>query len=164
MRNFILSVLVLCSFSTALFAAPVEKPAPKVTIVVDASEAPRKIFHAKLTIEASPGPLTLYYPKWLPGEHAPTGPITDLAGLRFFAGGKEIGWQRDPIDMFALHCDVPPGASSVDVQLDYLSPADAEGFFSGSAATEKLAIISWNQVLLYPRGFKTDTITFTPSL
>jgi predicted metalloprotease with PDZ domain len=167
MRSLTLFALAFCSFSQAVLASPAppaEKPAPKVTIFVDASEAPRKIFHAKLTVEASPGPLTLYYPKWLPGEHAPTGPIEDLAGLRFFAGGKEIPWQRDPVDMFALHCDVPQGASSVDVQLDYLSPADAEGFSSGASATEKLAIVSWNQVLLYPRGFKSDAITFTPSL
>lgn len=165
MRYLTLFVLAFCSFSQAvLAAAPAEKAAPKVTISVDATEAPRKIFHAKLNIEASPGPLTLYYPKWIPGEHAPTGPIADLAGIRFFAGGKEIAWRRDPVDMYALHCDVPPGSSSINVQLDYLSPADAEGFSSGASATEKLVIISWNQVLLYPRGFKSDAITFTPSL
>ena len=158
-------VLLLASLCTAAFAAaPTEKAAPKVNISLDASEAPRKIFHARLTIDASPGPLTLYYPKWIPGEHAPTGPIADLAGLKFFAGGKEIPWQRDPVDLYALNCTVPPGANSVEVQLDYLSPSDAEGFSSGASATEKLAIISWNQVLLYPKGFKSDAITFTASL
>ncbi len=75
-------VLLLASLCTAAFAAaPTEKAAPKVSISIDASEAPRKIFHARLNIDASPGPLTLYYPKWIPGEHAPTGPIADLAGL-----------------------------------------------------------------------------------
>ena len=94
MRYLTLFVLAFCSFSQDIFAAPPEKAAPKVSISLDASEAPRKIFHAKVNIEASPGALTLYYPKWIPGEHAPTGPIADLAGLRFFAGGKEIPWQR----------------------------------------------------------------------
>jgi len=164
MRHIALLVLVVCSLPAA-FASPLpDKAAPKVTISVDASEAPRKIFHARLNIEASPGPLTLYYPRWIPGEHAPTGPIADLAGLKFFANGKEIPWQRDLLDMYALHCDVPPDAGSVDVQLDYLSPAEAEGFSSGASATEKLTVISWNQLLLYPKGWKASDITFSPSL
>ncbi|HZR30177.1 MAG TPA: M61 family peptidase [Terriglobales bacterium] len=164
MRHTVFVVLVLCSLSAAVAAAQPDKTAPKITISVDASEAPRKIFHARLTIEASPGPLTLYYPKWLPGEHAPTGPIEDLAGLKFFANGKEIPWQRDLVDMYALHCDVPQDASSVEVRLDYLSPAEAEGFSSGASATEKLTLVSWNQLLLYPKGWKAADIIFTPSL
>ena len=165
MHRITLLALILCLLSGAGFAAaPAENAAPKVTLIVDASEAPRKIFHAKLNIEASPGLLTLYYPKWLPGEHAPTGPIADLAGLKFFANGKEIAWQRDQVDMYALHCEVPQGASSIDVVLDYLSPAEAAGFSSGASATEKLTIISWNQALLYPKGWKASDITFTVSL
>src|ERR1022692_5111911 len=67
---------------------------PTVTLSVDASEAPRKIFHAKLRIPAKPGTLTLYYPKWIPGEHGPTGPITDLTGLQFTASGKRLPLRR----------------------------------------------------------------------
>ena len=59
---------------------------PTVTIFVDATTAPRKIFHAKLKIPASAGDLTLYYPKWIPGEHAPDGPVIDLAGLKTGVG------------------------------------------------------------------------------
>src|SRR5438874_10597372 len=66
-----------------------------ITLFVDASETPRKILHARETIPALPGPMTLFYPKWIPGEHAPSGPINDLAGLHFTAGGKEIAWRRD---------------------------------------------------------------------
>jgi len=47
---------------------------PTVTIAVDATSAPRKIFHAELKIPASAGDFTLYYPKWIPGEHAPMVP------------------------------------------------------------------------------------------
>ena len=43
-----------------------------VRLDVDAREAPRKILHARLTIPARPGALTLAYPKWIPGEHGPT--------------------------------------------------------------------------------------------
>ncbi len=138
---------------------------PTITIFVDASSAPRKIFHAKLKIPASAGELTLYYPKWIPGEHAPDGPLIDLAGLKFFAGGKTLKWRRDLLDAFTLHVEVPAGESEVSGELDFLSPATFEGGFSaGSSATDKMAVISWNQVLLYPQGWKSDEITYEASL
>src|SRR5271154_5674294 len=66
-----------------------------MTVEVDVTEAPRKLLQARLHIPAKPGPLTLYYPKWVPGEHGPTGPITDLAGLKITAAGKPVVWRRD---------------------------------------------------------------------
>ena len=138
---------------------------PTVTISVDATNAPRKIFHATLKIPASAGDLTLYYPKWIPGEHAPDGPVVDLAGLKFAAGEKALKWRRDLLDGFTIHVEVPSGVNEVDAQLDFLSPATFEGGFSaGSSATEKMAVISWNQVLLYPKGWKSDDINYTASL
>src|SRR6266704_3194598 len=95
----------LTSFASCVFAA-------SIVLRVDATEASRKIYHAELTIPASPGPLTLFYPKWIPGEHAPTGPITDLAGLRITAGGKPIAWNRDAEDMYAFHVEVPAGVKA----------------------------------------------------
>jgi predicted metalloprotease with PDZ domain len=139
--------------------------APTVILSVDATQAPRKIFHASLKIPATPGDLTLYYPKWIPGEHAPDGPVIDLAGLFFKANGQTLKWRRDTLDGFTIHVDVPAGVSEVDAQLDFLSPATLEsGFSAGSSATDKLAIISWNQVLLYPKGWKADEINYTASL
>jgi len=139
--------------------------APTVTLSVDATTAPRKIFHASLKIPATPGDLTLYYPKWIPGEHAPDGPIVDLTGLFFKANGQTLKWRRDLLDGFTIHVEVPAGANEVDADLDFLSPATFEGGFSaGSSATAKLAIISWNQVLLYPKGYKSDDINYVASL
>ncbi len=139
--------------------------APTVTISVDATHAPRKIFHASLKIPAAPGDLTLYYPKWIPGEHAPDGPVVDLAGLFFKANGQTLKWRRDLLDGFTIHVDVPAGVNQVDAELDFLSPATLEtGFSAGSSATDKLAVISWNQVLLYPKGWKSDDINYTASL
>ena len=139
--------------------------APTVTIFVDATTAPRKIFHAKLKFPASAGDLTLYYPKWIPGEHAPDGPVIDLAGLKFSAGGKTLQWRRDLLDGFTIHVDVPAGENEVDAELDFLSPATFEsGFSAGSSATDKMAVISWNQVLLYPKGWKSDDLTYVASL
>lgn len=139
--------------------------APTVIISVDATHAPRKIFHASLKIPAAPGDLTLYYPKWIPGEHAPDGPVVDLAGLFFKANGQPLKWRRDLLDGFTIHVDVPAGVNQIDAELDFLSPATLEsGFSAGSSATDKLAVISWNQVLLYPKGWKSDDINYTASL
>jgi predicted metalloprotease with PDZ domain len=138
---------------------------PNVTISVDVTNAPRKIFHASLKIPATTGDLTLYYPKWIPGEHAPDGPVTDLTGLFFKANGQTLKWRRDLLDGFTIHVEVPNGVTEVQAELDFLSPATFEGGFSaGSSATDKLAVISWNQVLLYPKGWKSDDITYTASL
>jgi predicted metalloprotease with PDZ domain len=158
----VLGVVCIVAFSAiACWSAN----SPTVTISVDATTAPRKIFHATLKIPASPGDLTLYYPKWIPGEHAPDGPVIDLAGLKFSAGGKTLKWRRDLLDGFTIHVEVPAGETEVNAELDFLSPATFEGGFSaGSSATDKLAVISWNQVLLYPKGWKSDDINYTATL
>src|SRR5271155_860060 len=156
--------VLLCSFIFFSISSWSATP-PTVTIFVDATSASRKIFHARLKIPASAGDLTLYYPKWIPGEHAPDGPVIDLAGLKFFAGGKTLKWRRDLLDGFTIHVEVPAGETEVNAELDYLSPATFEsGFTAGSSATDKMAIISWNQVLLYPKGWKADEITYLASL
>src|SRR5579864_309024 len=72
-----------------------KKMSGTITLTVDATEAPRKILHAREEVPVSAGPLTLVYPKWIPGEHEPSGPIQDLAGLKFTAGGKTLAWRRD---------------------------------------------------------------------
>lgn len=135
-----------------------------IRLDLDASDAPRKIFHARLTIPAPPGPLTLLYPKWIPGEHGPTGPIADVGGLRIAAQGRPIAWTRDPLEMYAVRCEVPAGVSEIEVDLDFLSPASTGQFSSGSSATAALAIVSWNQVLVYPKGTEADSLLFAASL
>ncbi len=138
--------------------------APPITLALDATDAPRKILHAKLTIPAQPGPLKLFYPRWIPGEHAPTGPITDLTGLKITAAGKAIAWRRDEVDMYALHCTVPEGATAVEVALDFLTPGTTSGFSSGASCTAHLAVINWNQFLLYPAGRPAREIECRASL
>lgn len=156
--------LVLLTLQLASQASAQSK-APTVKISVDASEAPRKIFHAQLSIPASPGTLTLYYPKWIPGEHAPSGPVEGLAGLKFSGNGQLLKWRRDLLDVFTILVEVPEGVREVNASLDFLSPATLEGGFSaGSSATAAMAIVSWNQVLLYPKGWKSDDIMYEPSL
>ncbi len=140
--------------------------APRISIALDASDAPRKIFHAQLTIPAAPGTLTLYYPKWIPGEHAPSGPVIDLAGLKFTGNGQPLKWRRALDDNWTILVEVPAGVQEVHAALDFLSPtgADQALFSSGASATAKLAVISWNQVLLYPKGWTADQLTYSASV
>jgi predicted metalloprotease with PDZ domain len=157
-RSTLLLLLSLCVPAAALAQrAPIE-------LKVDARDVARKLLHTQMRIPASPGALTLVYPKWLPGEHGPTGPITDVVGLRVTAGGKPIVWRHDPDDMYALHVDVPPGTDAVEVAFDFLSPTSQAGFSSAASATPHLALLTWNQLLLYPQGSKSDNVMFKPSL
>jgi len=115
-----------------------------IALSVDATEAPRKILHAKESLSVHPGPLTLFYPKWIPGEHGPTGPIADVVGLHIHAGSRELTWRRDLDEMYAIHCEVPENISSLDLAFDFVLPPVAEGFSSGASSTASLAVISWN--------------------
>jgi predicted metalloprotease with PDZ domain len=170
-RRFVLLLTVFSLLAVALtqesaaFAQGARgRAAQAVRLSVDATDAPRKLFRATEVIPAQPGPLTLYYPEWIPGEHGPTGPIINLSGLKFTAGGKTLQWHRDPVDMYAFHIEVPPGANEVHVDLEFLAPTFAGGFSAGSSTTSHLAIVTWNWVLLYPPVAHTDDITFDASL
>jgi predicted metalloprotease with PDZ domain len=135
-----------------------------IAIAVDATDAPRRVFHTRLTIQAEPGPLSLSYPKWLPGDHGPTGPLNQIAGLRISAQGRPLPWVRDPVELYTIRVEVPQGASVVEVAFDQLLTSDPHDALATAASTSQLAILSWNTVLLYPRGAASDDVTFAPSL
>jgi predicted metalloprotease with PDZ domain len=135
-----------------------------VKLKVDATDAPRRLFHVQMTMPAKPGAMTLLYPEWIPGEHGPTGPIANLVGLKIQGGGKTIPWRRDSVKMFAFHLDVPAGVSSIEVAFDFISPPESEGFSSGASATSELAVLSWNQLLLYPEGSRPDDYQYQATL
>src|SRR5579871_356378 len=135
-----------------------------VRLRVDATDAPRRIFHVRMTIPAKPGPMTLLYPEWIPGEHAPTGPIVNLIGLKIQSGGAVIPWKRDSVNLYAFHLDVPAGTTALDVSFDYISSAEPDGFTAGATTTSELAVLNWNLVLLYPRTTGADTILYQATL
>jgi predicted metalloprotease with PDZ domain len=135
-----------------------------IRISVDATDASRRILHSRLEIPTSPGALTLYYPKWLPADHSPDGPISNVAGLKFSSGGKHIAWRQDPIDMYAFHVEVPANADSVTVELDFLLSAPGPTIDFSASGSAKLLILMWSEVLLYPSGYSANDLTFIPSL
>jgi len=148
-----------------LLLAPVFAQDPTVTLKVDATDAPRRVFHVQMKMAAKPGSLTLLYPKWIPGEHMPVGPITNLVGLKITAAGQPVAWKRDSANMFAFHVDVPPGATALDIAFDYISTSDPNLFTSsGSSTTSELAVLNWNQTLLYPQGSDPDSMRYQATL
>lgn len=128
-----------------------------ITVSVDATRVAQKLLRVEETLPVSAGPLTLYYPKWLPGEHGPDGPVSNLTGLHFEADGKPIAWKRDLLDVYTFRLDVPAGATKLHAAYDYIETA-------GASATDKLLVLEWNEVVLYPAGTTSDKLTFDAKL
>jgi predicted metalloprotease with PDZ domain len=162
--------ICLAALAAALFpgALPAQAPA-QLTLAVDLTDAPRKLLHATETLAVKPGPLTLVYPKWIPGEHGPTGPIDAQAG--FIVTAKRAGqpdlrlkWERDKVEMFAYHLTVPPGTTQLEIATDFLATAPPSGFSAGASTSENLAMLSWNTVVLYPDATNASDVQVTPSI
>ncbi len=134
------------------------------TVQVDARETPRGILHVSQTFTAKPGVFALSYPKWIPGEHAPTGPNVDVAGLVVRAGDKVLPWTRDGVDVNTVRVTVPAGARDVKVAFDFLLDNGTDGFTSAACSTPNLLLLSWNQVAFYPAGRRSDDLTCDASL
>ena len=135
-----------------------------ITLSVDLTDAPRKILHATEVMPVSAGPLTLVYPKWIPGEHGPTGPIENMAGFFITANGQPVKWERDKVDMFTYHLTVPQGATKLEMKIDFLASSSLSGFSAGGSTSENLALLSWNTLLVYPDGANASDVMFTPSI
>jgi predicted metalloprotease with PDZ domain len=143
---------------------PQDKAYPGVLhLRVDATDIERRIFRVHETIPvAGPGPLILLYPKWLPGNHGPSGAIDKVASLLIHAGGARLEWTRDPLDVYAFHVDVPQGATSVDVDFDFVSPVEAkEGRI---LMTPDMLSLQWISLAMYPAGYFTRQIPIEASV
>lgn len=136
-----------------------------MTILLDARDAGRGLMFAHLEIPAKPGPMTLVYPQWIPGEHGPTGPLHNLAGLRISANGSPLSWQRDLVDMYAFHVDVPAGVNALSVDFDVLMNGGVNAFASEDIlATPNIAILNWHRALLYQDRTNAREVYVKPSI
>ena len=135
-----------------------------ITLSVDLTDAPRKILHAMEVMPVTAGPLTVVYPKWIPGEHGPTGPIENMTGFFITANGQPVKWERDKVDMFAYHLTVPQGVTKLEMKIDFLASSSLSGFSAGGSTSENLALLSWNTLLVYPADTNAIDVMFTPSI
>jgi predicted metalloprotease with PDZ domain len=149
----------------ALLAVTASAQTAPITLSVDLTDAPRKILHATESLPVQPGPMTLVYPKWIPGEHGPTGPIENQTGLVITAGGsgERIKWERDLTDMFAYHITVPAGVTQIDIKMDFIAASGGQ-FTAGGSTSANLALLSWNTLLVYPAGKNAADVMVTPSI
>lgn len=133
-----------------------------IALHVDASNLSQQVFRMRLSMPARPGPMTLLYPQWAPGNHGPNIPLTQLAGLKFSAGGKPVEWTRDPVNVYAFHVNVPQGATTLEAEYQFLSPLDtSQGRIT---MTDDILGVQWQSVALYPAGYDARRITVQPTL
>ncbi|MDA3915077.1 peptidase M61, partial [Oleiagrimonas sp.] len=144
-------------------------PAPRdikypgtIQLHVEATDLAHRIYSVHEQIPVSAGPITLLYPKWIPGDHSPTGPIDKFAGLVVKANGKRIKWTRDPAHVFAFHMDVPQGVSTLDVSFKSLTPQKHDQ--GRILMTPEMLSLAWNQVALYPAGYFARDINVQASI
>ena len=151
------------SVSLAAVSIPAHAATPS-SLVVDASSTPTtSIVHVHETVPVTGSTLELAYPRWVPGEHSPSGPIANVGGLTVTASGTRVPWTRDLADTNDFHIAVSPGTTNVDVAFDFLGSTG--GNYSGARlATKTILAINWNQFLLYPAHGDIGKLMVTPSI
>jgi predicted metalloprotease with PDZ domain len=147
----------VATFATS-FACAVATKTP-IQITADLSEAPRKLYHAEVYLPVTEGPVTLITPQWIPGNHRPTGPADDITGVAFSAmiDGKDqpLLWRRDDVDLYEFHVTIPKGVTTLHAHLDCIVTA---------RLSQKMAVLEWEKLLLYPAQIPVRDIPIQPSL
>ena len=178
----LLSALLLTT-SPAAFAQQAERSAPvavpispsipdaqdipypgMIVLEIDASDVARGLYRVKQTVPVPAGrdKLILQLPQWLPGNHAPRGPINLIADIRFEADGKPVQWTRDPVEVHAFHIPLPAGTKQVTASFVHTSPLQ-----SGQGRvtmTQEMLNLQWEKMSLYPAGHYVRQIKVAPSV
>jgi predicted metalloprotease with PDZ domain len=133
-------------------AAPRDRAYPgEIRLAVNATDIEQRIVHVHETLTGIGADTVLLYPKWLPGTHAPEGPIDRLAGIKITASGAPVSWTRDPVDVYAFHVHPTAAVKSLDVDFDYLSPTSPK--VGAIEITRDILLLEWNSLILYPAGY-----------
>jgi predicted metalloprotease with PDZ domain len=151
------------AMSASILPRPQDTPYQgTITLKVDVTDVERHVFIVHEVIPVKPGPLTLLYPEWLPGNHAPRGPIDGVGGLVINANGRHVDWRRDPFNIYAFQVQVPAGANHLNVEFEYAAPLiPSEGRIT---VTPDIVGLQWNAVVLYPAGYYASRISVAPEL
>ena len=129
--------------------------APQIRITADLTECSRRIFHAEIDLPVHAGPAVFTSPLWIPGSHAPNGPVGSITGVVFTANGKVLPWHRDAVDLAEFHVEIPAGVRSIHAHVDALLSA---------RATREMAMLEWETVLLYPAHVPVKAIRIEPAV
>jgi predicted metalloprotease with PDZ domain len=155
LKPFRFFAVLLTLLPLAFASTPILAQKPLIQIIADLSDAPRKLFHAEVDLPVTAGPLTLTTPQWIPGTHQPYGPAQAITGVVFTANGQPIPWRRDDVDLYQFHLTIPRGVTTLHAHLDCIVTA---------RVTQKMAVLEWEKLLLYPAGTPVRGISIQPSL
>ena len=150
-----LGAVVLATSASCMAGTSKEGPTGAVALTVRLPDPGQKLLYVQEVIPVEPGPLTLYYPKWIPGDHSPDGTVEEVMGLEFTTDGRPLAWQRDELDRFAFHLTVPQGVQQIEVRFQ---------FPGGRRMTSNLMDLTWDQVALYRAGQPTKDQMYQPTL
>jgi predicted metalloprotease with PDZ domain len=152
-RSFFAALAGTIAFASMAFAG--DRTRPGISLLVDETQEARRIAFVHEEIHVRPGPLALAYPKWIPGEHGPTGPIAQLAEIRIHSGIASLPWTRDPDDIYTIHVNVPGGTERISVDFDCLLK---------NTTSDHQLLLEWNRVILYPLGIDKQELTIEPAI
>jgi len=143
---------------------PVDRPYPGVIeLQVDATNLEQRIFKVRELIPVQQGKVTLLYPQWHLGTHAPADRmLAQFAGLMLSGNHRPLEWIRDPLYAYAFHVDVPAGVSALQAEFEFLSPV--EGSQGAVLMTAEMLAVHWESLVLYPAGFYAHGIMVEPSV
>ncbi len=155
LRKPLLFAAAIALTAPALVAVPTIQAQTPIRITADLTEAPRKLYHAEIDLPVKPGPATFITPEWIPGNHRPTGPVADITGIVFTADGKPLYWRRDDQNLYEYHVEIPKGVTTLHAHLDCIVT---------SRADDKIAVLEWEKLLLYPANTPVRDIAIQPSV
>lgn len=143
--------------------APQDRDYPGVIVIqADLTDLDHRVIRVRQTVPVTAGHLVLQYPKFIPGNHADTGPIQLVSGVTVTGNGQRIEWVRDTVDPHAFHLDIPAGVSSIEVSFEWLTQPDNAVW--RVVMTPEMVNLQWEKALLYPAGYAHSRITFAPSV
>ncbi|ADW68048.1 M61 family metallopeptidase [Granulicella tundricola] len=152
--------LVPCLLAATLFTSAACAQKTPIRITADLTEAPRKLYHAEIDLPVKAGAITLITPQWIPGNHAPTGPASQIVGVIFTAAGKDgqikqLPWRRDDVNLYEFHLEIPAGVTSLHAHLDAIVD---------SRVSRQMACLEWERLMLYPAHIPVKDIAIEPSV
>lgn len=134
-----------------------------IRLSIDARDVARAILRGTMTLPVkTAGPMVIYFPRWVPGHHAPSGPISRIAGLTVRANGGDVAWKRDPVMMHAIHIVVPAGVETIEVGFQYLSATDPK--MGRIEISPDMMDLQWTSLAPYPAGYRSDRMTVQASV
>ncbi|GAA3767321.1 M61 family metallopeptidase [Terriglobus aquaticus] len=136
-------------------AAPLASAQTPIQITADLTEGYRHLYHAEIDLPVKAGPATFITPRWIPGTHAPGGPLADITGVVFTANGQTLAWRRDDVNLAEFHVEIPRGVTSIHVHLDSIT---------SNRVTRNMSVLEWERLMLYPANVPVKNIAIQPSV